>query len=449
MNNALTQATISMKQEDISKSPDAIINVAVPVASTRISARVIIYGMNYAPEPTGVGRYTGEIGEYLATQGLNIEVITAPPHYPGWKIRNGYRNRYSLDVTAHGRVTRCPLVLKADMRGMWRFIAPLTFALTSAPIVMWRIFSFRPDIVLCVEPTLLAAPVALLSAKLTGTRTALHVQDLEVDAAFAVGHVRGSWLFRLAHFFERIVLRSFDSIITISNRMREQIVAKGVVADRVGLVRNWVDLEKIRPMSGPSPYRSELGFSDTDYVALYAGNVGPKQALSIVLEAAEAIAGRAAIKFVIVGDGPEKKRIVSRFGHLPNVKFLSVQPEERLSDLLNLADVHLLPQNRGAADLVLPSKLGGMLASGKPSIVMADPGTELFEFLGDGAIIIPPGDSDALARAIIRFSSGESRVSADNMTRILALNAAENLRQFKAHILNQPAFQKRSLRQRI
>jgi colanic acid biosynthesis glycosyl transferase WcaI len=402
-----------------------------------IAQRVFIYGINYAPEPTGVGRYTGELGSYLAQQGLEVEVVTAAPHYPGWAVQGGYRNRFSVERLDGARVTRCPLLLRTEMRGVWRALAPLTFALTSAPIAVWRIFTTRPDIVLCVEPTLFSAPAALLAAKIVGARTVLHVQDMEIDAAFAVGHLRGGILKKIANFFEGAVLRSFDRVVTISNRMQDGLESKGVLLQRLSLVRNWVDLEKIKPLNRVSSYREELGLSDSSFVALYAGNIGAKQGLPLILDAAERLAVKSNLIFVIAGNGPENKRLMTRYGYLPNVRFLPVQPEERLCELLNLAGVHLLPQDRGTVDLVFPSKLGGMLASGKPCIVMADPGTELYEFLGNGAIVLPQGDSLRLAQAVERvFSEGKSVDLSSNRERIAALDAKYNLPAFKAILAN-------------
>jgi colanic acid biosynthesis glycosyl transferase WcaI len=138
--------------------------------------RVFIYGINYAPELTGVGRYTGAIGRYLADRGVAVDVVTAPPHYPGWAPRDGFCNRYSVERQSSQRITRCPLILRKKMLGIWRLIAPLSFAATSAPLALWRILTTRPQAVLCVEPTLASAPLALLAAKLVGARTFLHVQ---------------------------------------------------------------------------------------------------------------------------------------------------------------------------------------------------------------------------------------------------------------------------------
>jgi GDP-mannose 4,6-dehydratase len=208
----------------------------------------------------------------------------------------------------------------------------------------------------------------------------------------------GGLLQRLAAGFEKLTLKAFDQLVTISGRMRDRLADKGISADRLSIIRNWVDLEKIRPLAGPNPYRAELDLKPDAFVVLYAGNIGVKQALDVVLDSAAQLVDRDNIVFVIAGDGPEKRKLVAAAG--PNVRFLPLQPENRLCELLNFADLHVLPQHAGAADLVLPSKLGGMLASGKPIVVAADPGTELAEFLQGTATLIPSGDPSALAAAI-------------------------------------------------
>jgi colanic acid biosynthesis glycosyl transferase WcaI len=374
--------------------------------------RVLIHGINYAPEPIGVGRYTGDFAEYLAEQGHSVEVVTAVPHYPGWWVRPPFRNyRYWSETRSGVKVIRCPLLLHRGGKGLWRLLMPLTFALAAAPVVFWRILRSRPDTVICIEPTLLSAPAAIVAAKIVGARRALHVHDLEVDAAFAVGHLRTGSLQRLAEAVGSFLIRRFDVIITLSQRMRERLAAKKPQAARLEVIRNWVDTSKIRPLRGPNRFRRELGLSDTDFVVLYAGQIGPKQSLHLLFEAAEQLIGNARLRFVIAGDGPLKKDFLARYGHLANVHFLPLQPEEALCELLNLADLHLLPQSRGASDLVLPSKLGGLLATERPILVTADEGTELHYILKDVAIIVPPEDTAALASGILTATVWQPDIS--------------------------------------
>jgi colanic acid biosynthesis glycosyl transferase WcaI len=400
---------------------------------------VLIYGMNYTPEMVGVGRYTGDIGQYLSSNGHTVRVVTAPPHYPEWSVKAGYNAfSYTSEIDNGISIVRCPIFLKTRMRDIWRLIAPLSFALSSAPIVLWLILRHRPDVVMCVEPTLLTAPAALIAAKCAGARTMLHVQDLEIDAAFAVGHVKGRRLQRVAYFCERRVLRGFEQVIAISIKLSERLVANGVDPERITVIRNWVDLDRIRPLSGPNPFRSELGFSEETFIVLCSGSIGAKQALHVVLDVAERFADEnSSVVFVVAGEGPQKRHLIERYGYLPNVRFLPLQAEDRLCEFLNLADLHVLSQDRGVADFVFPSKLGGMLASGKRLLVAADPETELFKILEGTAIIIPPGDRDAMAEAISRIASQKSHSAVGNGNLTELFSKRNCLKQFEFAVVGE------------
>ena len=401
--------------------------------------KVFIYAMNFAPEVAGVGHYTGEIGEEFIANGHAVTVVTTPPHYPGWAATPPYRSgRYAVETREGARVIRCPLILRRRMGGIWRLIAPLSFAVTSAPIALWQILARRPDVVLCIEPTLMVAPLAVLAARLIGARTVLHVQDLEVDACFAVGHLgHRPWLEALASRLERRILAGFDRLITISTPMAARLVAKGVAAERIAVVRNWVDLDHIKPLERTSAYRTELGLSDRDRIALYSGNIGAKQGLRDVIAAARLLSARPDLKFVIAGEGPAKAALQAEAADLANVRFLPFQPYQRLSEFLGLADVHILPQAADAADLVLPSKLGGMLASGRRIVVTAAPETELATFLAGAAFVAPPGDAAALAAAIEQAADAAPDESRATRRRSLAerLSKPDCLSDFRALVM--------------
>jgi len=371
------------------------------------SAKILIHAINYAPELIGCGKYTAELARFLKDRGHVVEVVTAPPHYPGWYVRKPYRGyAFESEVLDGIRVTRCPMAMKADGGGLWRLLAPLSFALSAAPAVLWRILRFRPDVVMCVEPTLFSAPVALLAAKFIGARSLLQVQDLELDAAFSVGHVKGDALKKAAMFCERLLLKSFDRVVTISHKMRAGLVAKGLEVEHVEVLRNWVDMGVITPQPRfGNPFRAELAIKPETFVVLYAGHIGVKQALDMVLGAARRLKAREDICFVIAGAGPMKTPLQSASKDLANVKHLPLQPAERMNELLALADLHVLPQHKGAADLVLPSKLGGMLASGRAIIATAEPDTELHIMLEGVALLTPAGDEAALAEAIAQATA--------------------------------------------
>jgi colanic acid biosynthesis glycosyl transferase WcaI len=389
------------------EKPDELGSASGAANNSSKSTRILIHAMNFYPELIGVGKYLGELAFGLAERGHRVEVIAAPPHYPEWTVREAYRGWwYRWEEIRGVRALRCPLVTGNGV-GVWRLLAPLSFAAFAAPAVFYRILRTRPDVAMCVEPTLFSAPATLLAGKLVGARTVLYVQDLEVDAAFQVGHLKSGWIRSLALRWEQALLRRFDLTVTISQRMREALLRKGAAPESTVILRNWVDLAAIQPLSreARNPYRDAWAIPDEAFVVLYSGQMGKKQALNVVLDAAARCLDQPRLRFVFVGDGPAKAELIESYGHLPNVSFHPLQPAERLNELLNLADLHILPQIRAAADLVLPSKLGGMLASGRPVLATVDADTELARLLDGVALRVAPEDSVALAETIAAAST--------------------------------------------
>jgi colanic acid biosynthesis glycosyl transferase WcaI len=259
---------------------------------------------------------------------------------------------------------------------------------------------WHPDLVLLVEPTLVCGPQALLAARWSGARSWLHIQDFEVDAAFGLGDLVSSRWLRLAVRLERRLMRRFDRVSAISGQMVVRLKNKGVDASRCVLFPNWVDTKKIYPLTRPSSLRQELGIPENTVVALYSGSMGKKQGLDILVDAARQLAHRGDLRFVFCGDGPYLRALTEKSLGLANISIVPFQPTERLNELLNLADIHLLPQRAEAADLVMPSKLTGMLASGRPVIATAQEGTQLASAVHQHGIVVSPGDPQAFASAI-------------------------------------------------
>ena len=247
--------------------------------------RVLIVGANAPPEPVGIGKYTGELAEWLAARGHTVELICAPPAYPHWRIDPGHRGwRYARKTCRGVRLWRCPLYVPRRPGGLGRLLQGLSFGLSCFPVALWRATWQRPGVVLCVVPTLFAAPAALVAARLTGAAAWLHVQDLEIDAAFSLGLLRGRGLGAVAGALEGWLLRRFDRVTTISKAMQGQLVRKGVAPERIALLRNWVDTQAIRPQPRTAALRREFGLPATGTVALYAGSFGCKHGLDALVE---------------------------------------------------------------------------------------------------------------------------------------------------------------------
>lgn len=276
---------------------------------------------------------------------------------------------------------------------------------------------WRPDIVIVFEPTFTVVPQALLVAKLCGARSWLHVQDFEIDAGFHLGIMSGGGVAaRVVSNLESFWMRRFDRVSAISHSMVARLKRKGITADRARLFENWADLrqyQQVPVVCGlDRPGQFEVpGIKSEDRVVLYSGNLGEKQGLEQLLEAARQLQGEPHIQFVVCGDGAAKDRLtsISKQLGLSNVRFLPPQPAATFPQLLRRADLHLVLQRRHAADLVMPSKLIGICAVGGASIVTADEGTELFRVAHDFSLaaVIPPEDPALLATEIRKLIHNE------------------------------------------
>ena len=390
--------------------------------------KILLYGLNYAPEQVGIGKYSGELAPWLAARGHQLRVITAPPYFPSWQISAGYCNNYSLEQLQGVRVRRCPLWVPRRPSGLTRLVHLSSFALSSfLPLLAQR--SWKPEIIIVVAPAFFCAPGGLLLGRLCGRRTStwLHIQDFELDAAFELGLLKGRFLRWLAEAWERYTLRGFDRVSSISSSMVQRLEGKSVDPGRNLLLPNWVNLDLIRPQLETdhfeNAYRRELGIGSDQLVLMYSGSMNKKQGLDVLAEVIKRLSGLPNLVWLLAGEGPTKAELVAATQGLPQVRHLPLQPIERLNDWLNAADIHLLPQKAEAADLVMPSKLLGILASGRPLVASSPAGTELAAIAEEAGVCVPPGDVNSFAIALRKLiASPQHRSDAGRRARELAEN---------------------------
>lgn len=361
--------------------------------------KVLVIGLNYAPEPVGIGPYTAGMAAALAEAGHAVTVLCANPYYPGWSVSPAYRGWRKRRSTENGvRVVRLPIYVPCQPDGPRRLLHHLSFAAALCPAVLAEAYRGRPDVVIGIAPSLLSTVVARMAARLLGARLWLHVQDFEVGAAFATGLLASKGaLSRVARAFERWSLRA-DRTSTISPQMCAGLMRRGVPAERIVEFRNWTFIDAREPAAAGT-YRQEWRI-ERPHVAVYAGTLANKQGIELVIAAARHLQHRRDLAFVICGEGPRREALMAAAAGLDNVSFHPLQPRGRLAELLALASVHLLPQIAGAADLLLPSKLTNMLASGRPIVAAAAPGTGLAREIDGCGLVVPPGEAVRFAEAI-------------------------------------------------
>jgi len=372
--------------------------------------KILVYGINYFPELTGIGKYSGEMCEWLAARAHQVDVITAMPYYPNWEVLVPYKGKTWHKEEVNGvNVYRTPLYVPKNVNGKTRILHDFSFLASSVPF--WtKAFFETYDIVFSVYPPLPIGLFPVMYKYLRRKPMFFHVKDLQVDAAKQLNIISNKTLLSILEKMEKFFLKNATLVTTLTPEMRKRIIRKGIDADHVKLFPDWVDTSFMRPMYEERPVLKEkYGFQAWQHVVLYAGNIGEKQGLDGVIDVATKLQsqGRNDIQFMIVGEGAAKEKLVqtAKDRRLSNVKFSTLVPSRELPALLNMADLHLVLQKKGATDLVMPSKLLGILPCGGIPLVAAEKGSGLRDLIETHNIGITtePEDIDALLQSILRF----------------------------------------------
>lgn len=345
--------------------------------------RILLIGYNYAPEPTGIGKYSGEMMAWLATHGYECTVVTTYPYYPHWAVQKPYdQQRFwyhtEIERPAPGvaiTVHRCPAYVPAKPSGLKRILLDFSFSVTAFFKIIQLLFGPKFDYIVAVAPSFQFGLLGVLYKKIRGGRLVYHIQDLQIEAARDLQMIKSKKAVDFLFSLERYIFNRSDLITSVGEGMVAKIRQK--TPRPVELFPNWTDVAQFYPLANRGRLKEAFGFRATDRIALYSGAIGEKQGLEAILHAAVAFQNQPEVRFVICGSGPYKERLqaLARELALPNVDFLPLQPFEKFNDFLNLADVHLVIQKANAGDLVMPSKLTTVLAVGGVALITSNPGS--------------------------------------------------------------------------
>ncbi len=374
---------------------------------------ITIIGINFYPEDSSTGLYTTQMAEYLQENGFNVSVITGFPYYPQWEIWKEYKNK--------------PKYLKENYKGIkiyrYKQFTPKNpnFKNRTKHILSFTFGSLKnlkeikaADLIIAIVPFTSDIWLAHRLARKTSAKVWVHVQDFEFDAAFEAGVIKDNKLRNLISKFlykiETNLLDKADIVSSISYSMLEK--AKKKTKTEIYYFPNWIDENFINPEKTKlHPYMKSNKFK-----ILYSGNIGAKQDWDTFVRVIEYFKDREDLEFIVVGDGAKKEWLLSKIKNFKNVRYYPPIPYEELPDLLCSADLHILFQKSDVIDTVMPSKLLGMMASGKPSLITGNLNSEIAKFINNSTkgVFFEKNDIKKIINLINQIKKDKKFINSDN-----------------------------------
>jgi len=366
--------------------------------------RLLLMAGNYSPEKTASAPLTTDFAAYLRRAGHSVSVVTTFPHYPQWKRWGGQHSFYSREDLDGVTVRRIWHYIPARPSPLKRILYYSSFGILALGPAL---ISSRPDLILCVTPPLELALSARALSLLWRVPYALWIKDLVPDLAIQLGMLTNRAAIATARVFERFAYENSSRLFVICESFQSNLHQKGVPSDKIAVVPNWVDVQALQPGMHANAFRADHGIGPEKFLVVHAGNIGEKQKLELLVQAAKRLEPYTTVEFLIVGDGARKGAVMAEAERLrlANVRFFPLQPADRFAEILAAANVLILHQQRDVLDTVIPSKLLTYMASGRPIIatVAASSETALAVERARCGSVIEPESPAALAAEILNL----------------------------------------------
>ncbi len=367
--------------------------------------KTFIHSMYYLPEFGSAPILMNELASFLSSRGHNVEVITTiprPPHHRNfrWQIYNkelksGFGvKRFRTNYTVHH---------------IGRLIA---WSIYTGFSILNLLAVKKGDVLFLRLPPLQLGVTGFFAKKLKGAKILLSVQDIHPDLSIESGLLKKSWAIGLAKRFEKWIYHNSDEIVVISEGFKQNLREKDVSPARIKVIPNWVDTEILQPFPKKNPLSQKLSL-DKSFVVMYSGTISLSSYLSLekVLDAASVLKNEVGLRFVFVGEGLKKPKLVQKAKELEldNVTFLPFQPYEDLPFLLAASDVLIVPLDKGKTQLSVPSKLYNYIAAGRPILGLTDNTSEVARIVSDAncGLSVEPEDPGKIAENILEMKNSK------------------------------------------
>lgn len=367
------------------------------------SPSILIISHVFPPEHAPAGVMVSDLAEDLAASGHRVTVFTGWPNHPAGVLFPGWHARWrSVEQDPRGfRLIRCGHSIhprEGLFRRLWYY---LTFGLSTLTAGA-RTGSY--DVIMCLSTPIFGSWTAWLLAKIKGARFVYAIFDLHPETAANAGLISRGLPYHVLRTADTVLCRLSDTIVTLSEGLREEILARGIRPEKVEVVPFWLDGSKIQPRSRDTAWRREQGIAAETFVALYAGTIGYISGTEVLIETARLLAARKHILILCVGEGPLKGRLQEAAVRLDleNLRFLPFQPASVLDEVLATADIGMVTLLPEAGKTSVPSKVLGYLAAGRAVVAAVAPESDTAKMIRQGACgrVTACMDPAALAQAI-------------------------------------------------
>jgi len=369
--------------------------------------RILVLSINYWPDETGIAAFNTWRCEYLASRGHQVTICTGPPYYPEWRVPEPYRGKLFQREQRNGvNILRSWMYVPQLVSSKKRILHEASYLASSFARAL---STQRPDLIYAISPPLGLALTASSLASLWRVPFVFDVMDLQPDAAVELGMMKGQSLIRALYRLERLGYERAALVSTITEGMRQRIVEKGIDPAKVVLFPPRADsgLYTLRERCDGEAFRQRYGLQGKLIVS-HSGNMGVKQGLEVILEAAARSRQRPELHYLFVGDGAMRPQLEeqARVRKLGNVQILPLLKTGDFEQMLAATDIALITQQRIVSNIVFPSKTVTLLCAGCPVIASVNAESEVARtIMHSGAgVVVEPENADALFNAIDQLS---------------------------------------------
>lgn len=371
--------------------------------------RTLIVTHYFPPEIGAPQARLSDLARFWSETGDEVKVLTGMPNHPTGIIPEEYRGRPRVVEETDGyRVVRTWLYATANEGITKKTIGHLSFMASSVILGGWR--SGRADVVVVSSPTFFSIFSAWVLAKVKRARLVVEVRDLWPAIFVELGVLTNRQAIWLLERLELWAYRTADAVVVVSEGFRDDLLRRGIDAAKVHTIRNGVDLSRFQPGGDPAPGRARLGIAEGEALVLYIGAHGISHGLVTVADAADRLRDRS-VHVAFVGEGAAKRELEERVSDLGLTK-VSLHPgvaRDEVASLLAAADVCLVPlRDIPLFSTFIPSKIFEYFGAGK-AVVGAVRGEPAEILRGGGALVVDPGDPNALAGAIALLTDDPER----------------------------------------